>query len=226
MAGDLGAPLRGRVLSRRKGLQVLPPVVLGSAPGVAAAHGVAGDADAAVIDIIQVVVGVLHQGDHPHPLRGAGIALEIVGTAGITVVIGVHSHHGDPPAGKLDGGDILHLVVIQVAVAGDDQGDGVIRRGGHRAEEIAGHPLAVVGGDGEFGDLHPAEVGLQRRRPDAADQHQDDGHAEEPYRCFGAQSLGDRCLHKHTLLFPFPSFLLGDRLLRRKDDFTVDIFIR
>ena len=94
--------------------------------------------------------------------------------------IGVHRDHRDPAPGKLDAADVLHFVVVQISVAGDNDGDLVFCRGAHRAEHGARDPFAVICGDFEFEYLHISKIRLEQRRTDAADkaQHQRDAQPE------------------------------------------------
>ena len=127
--------------------------------GGEAAHGVAGNADDAVavsvLEDVGLLVHVVHGvilgiGPEGHPVA------VFLGRAGVAVVILVERQHHDAAAGHLDGGLVLHLGTVQVAVGGHDGGVrvGGVHALGHVQQARKG---AGVGIKGNAGDLDLVE---------------------------------------------------------------------
>ena len=105
---------------------------------VPSAGGVAGDADAVGIDVVDVVMDVIHELQHAQSVVAAIVAVLLHGSRGIARAVGVHIEHHKAPAGKLDGGDVLSFQGSMIAVACDDAGCGIVPGG--RGGLVDQHP--------------------------------------------------------------------------------------
>ena len=103
---------------------------------------------------------------------------------GITVVGLVDGQHDEAAAGEFDVVGVSHLLVVQVAVAGDDRGGGIVLRGRLGDEQIGGHRVAAVRFDVQLLHDDLAARGLHRADDDAAQQHQHQRQAQAQLGCF------------------------------------------
>ena len=87
-------------------------------------------------------------------------------------------------ARELDIVEVLHLLVVEQAVAADDAGRGVLRRGGLGHQEIGVDGVAVGGVPLDLGHLDGAAGGLDRGDADAADQAEHQRDAEPDFYGF------------------------------------------
>ena len=143
-----------------------------------AAHGVAGHADA----------GAVHEG---HAAQGKGALVhavrredeEVRGHVRVAVVGLVNGQDHETPAGQFHIVCVGHFLVVQIPVACDNGGGGVIRRGRLGYQQIGRHGVAAVGLDGQLTHDHLAAAGLHGAYDNAAQQHQHQGQAQGNLRC-------------------------------------------
>ena len=170
--------------------------------GGEAAHGVTGDADLVLVDVIEVVeiLRAVVKTARRHQRAGCGVLAVFV----VAVTLAVHSQHDEAAAGKFDGVLQLHLTVVEIAVSEHHCGGGIFRRCGVRLEEDAADHFAldvlhlgdgllrfaVVRSDGdgacvlgvsEVGDFHFPAVGLNAGRDHAGEEDDDETHGEEDH---------------------------------------------
>ena len=147
-----------------------------------AAHGVTGDTDAGGVD-------EGHAAQSQDALIDAvGLQDEEVGSdVGVTVVGLVDGQDHEAAAGQLNVVGVSHFLVVEVAVTGDDGGSLVVLGGGIGHEEVCGHHIAAVGLEGQFTHGDSTAGGLHKVDHDAAQEHQDQGDAQEDlseFLCF------------------------------------------
>ena len=98
---------------------------------------------------------------------------------GIAVVGLVDGQHDEAAAGELNVVSVSHLLVVQIAVTGDDRGSGIVLCGRLGDEQIGRHRVAAVRFDVQLLHDDLAARGLNGADDDAAQQHQYEGNAQE-----------------------------------------------
>ena len=143
------------------------------------AHGVAGHADTGGVDKghaaerEDALIDAVRREDE-----------EVGRDLGIAVVGLVDGQHDEASAGELNVVSVSHLLIVQIAVTGDDCGSGIVLCGRLGDEQIGGHGVAAVGFDVQFLHNDVAAGGLNGTDHDAAKQHQREGNAQEQFRGF------------------------------------------
>ena len=139
-----------------------------------AAHRVAGHADAGAVD-----EGHAAQGQNALIHAVGGEDEEVRRDLGVAVVRLVDREDDEAAARELHIVGVGHLLVVEVAVAGDDGRGGVVGRGRPRYEQVGGHRVAAVRLDVQLLHDDLSSGGLHGADHDAAQQHQDQRNAED-----------------------------------------------